>query len=126
VSNASDIGSSNPSGALSDLATAASLNPLSADPARLAGTIALQTGDFQVAEQRFRQAISREPGGWFAWLGDGLAASELGDAGRARRDFTVALSINDRQPAIKQALARVATGHPITPAQAFGALVYAQ
>ena len=69
-------------------------------PGRLAGTIALQNSEYTVAQQRFRQSIEREPGGWFSWLGAGLAASGLGQTSRAERDFRVALSINRRQPAI--------------------------
>jgi Flp pilus assembly protein TadD len=125
VSIASDLRQQRPAAALRDLATAAKLNPLSADPARLAGTIALQTGRFAVAEQRFRQAISREPGGWFAWLGAGLAASALGDSATARHDFVLAASINSRQPAVREALAQVGSTHPLTPAAAFDMLVLA-
>jgi hypothetical protein len=126
VSLASDVRFTDPAAALSDLSTAASLNPLSAVPARLAGTIALQNGHFAVAEQRFRQSIDRERGGWFAWLGEGLAASGLGQRDRAHRDFEAALKINHRQPAIGQALQRVYTKTPLTSAQAFTLLVLIQ
>ena len=63
VSIASDLTASNPAGALQALDTAARLNPLSADPGRVAGTIALHNGLYAVAEQRFAQAIARDPGG---------------------------------------------------------------
>jgi hypothetical protein len=126
ISVASDIAASDPRAALSDLATAADLNPLSAEPGRLAGTIALQAGLPGVAESRFKQAIAREPGGWFAWLGAGLAASALGDRASARADFVVAARINTRQPAIAEALSRVDGKHPLTPAQALRALIYAR
>ena len=126
LSLASDISQRNPAGALRDLKAAAKLDPLSADPGRLGGTIALQTGEYAVAERRFRQAIRREPGGWFSWLGDGLAASERGDRARALHDFEVAASINSLQPALKQALARVYDRQPLTPAEAFQMLVLAQ
>jgi hypothetical protein len=123
VSIASDLRQRNPRAALHDLATAASLNPLSAEPGRLAGTIALQTGNFTEAETRFRQAIDREPGGWYGWLGDGLAASALGDGARAAHDYAVAAAINSRSSVIKAALARVNTTHPLTPSAALGMLV---
>lgn len=113
----------NPGTALKDLGRAAVLNPLSAEPDRIAGALALQTSDFTVAEQRFRRAIARERGGWFAWLGDGLAASAIGDAARARHDYDVAKSINSLQPAVVQARADVDTTHPLTPQQAFRLLV---
>ena len=126
VSTASNVRSSSPGAALGRLDTAADLNPLSADPGRLGGTIALQSGLFLQAERRFRQAISREPGGWFSWLGDGLAASALGDEQRAHHDYAVAASINAHQPAVTQALARVNSLHPLTASEAFRLFVLTQ
>ena len=123
VSTASDVAARNPTTALSDLSKAADLNPLSADPGRLGGTIALRHGLFDEAEHRFRQAIDREPGGWYAWLGAGLAASALGDNVQAQHDFEVAARIDKDQPAVHEALARVNTTHPLTPAEAFKLLV---
>jgi tetratricopeptide (TPR) repeat protein len=122
VSIASDAAARDPVAALAELATAADLNPWNPEPGRLAGTMALQAGRFSEAERRFHQAISREPGGWYAWLGDGLAASALGDRARASRDFNVAESINDRQPVLRDALARVYGLHPLTFAEATHAL----
>jgi O-Antigen ligase len=126
VSTASDIRQHNPAAALRDLAVASDLNPLSSDPGRLAGTIALQTGQFREAEGRFQEAISREPGAWFSWLGHGLAASELGDAAGARRDFATAVLINARQPADTEALRRVDSRAPLTPSEAIRLLLTAQ
>ena len=122
MSAASAIRQSNPNAALDRLATAADLNPLSPDPTRLAGVIALQTDQFTIAQDRFRQTIDREPGGWFGWLGAGLAASALGQHDRAYRDFRTAASINAVQPGIMQALDAVYTNHPLTAAQVFGIL----
>jgi O-antigen ligase len=126
VSTASDIRQQNPEAALRDLAVASDLNPLSPQPGRLAGTIALQTGQLTEARSRFQEAISREPGAWFDWLGDGLAASELGDAASARRDFATAVRINSRQPADTEALRRVDSRTPLTTAEAFKLLLTAQ
>ncbi len=123
VSIADNIQSRNPRAALSDFEDAASLNPLSAVPGRLAGALALTIGDDRTAAQRFRQSISAEPGGWFAWLGAGLAASALGDRAAARSDFERAHAINTQQPAIRVALARVDTAHPLTSAVALRLLV---
>jgi Flp pilus assembly protein TadD len=120
---ASDLRQRNPQAALSALRKAAQLNPLSAAPGRLGGTIALQAGLYLQAEKEFRQAIAREPGGWFSWFGDGLAASVLGDTARARHDFDVAVSIQRPQPAVRTALARVNSLHPLTPAEALSMLV---
>jgi hypothetical protein len=118
VSTASDVAARSPAQALRDLSTAADLNPLSSDPARLAGTIALSTNQFPTARARFEQAIARDPCGWYAWLGAGLAASAQGDRELARHDFAVAASINPRQPVIQQALGRVNSSRPVSPADA--------
>jgi O-Antigen ligase len=126
VSTASNVSAKNPSAALHDLKLAAKLNPLSADADRLAGAIALRNGLYDEAQRRFSQAIAREPGGWYAWLGEGLAASALGDSARAHRAFEHAGRIDDRQPAVEVALARVNTTHPLTPAEAFRLLVLAK
>jgi tetratricopeptide (TPR) repeat protein len=125
VSQASDVAARDPLAALRSLDRASKLNPLSAVPGRLGGRLALELRRYEDAERRFRQSIDREPGGWFSWLGDGLAASMLGDRTRARHDFEVAASIQKRQPAISQALARVDSAHPLSPAEALGNLVIA-
>lgn len=114
----SDLQQSNPTRALHDLSLSADLNPLSADPGRLAGTIALTDQRYVTARERFDQAMSRDPGGWYAWFGAGLAASELGNRAQARRDFRTAASMNPREPTIARALADVETKHPLAPAEA--------
>ncbi len=126
TSLASDLAPTNPTAALRDLSAAASLNPLSATPVRLAGTIALASGRFAVASQRFQQSLDRERGGWYAWLGAGLSASALGQPERARRDFEAAYRIDRQQPAIGQALARAHTAHPLTYPQAEKLLILHQ
>jgi hypothetical protein len=123
VSLASNIRGTNPTAALHDLKIAAELNPLDSVPGRLAGTIALENGQYAVAERRFEQSISRERLGWFAWLGEGLAASALGQREQAHTDFVTANSINSRQPAIQEALTRVYSHAPLTSAEAFKLLV---
>jgi O-Antigen ligase/Tetratricopeptide repeat len=118
VSIASDLRQTDPARALHVLQTAADLNPLSADPGRLAGTIALQTGRYSVARERFQQAISREPGGWYAWLGAGLAASALGDRAAARHYLEMAAAIDSMDSVIGGALDRVDSTHPLSPTDA--------
>ncbi len=118
VSIASNLRQSDPARALHVLQTAADLNPLNADPGRIAGTIALQTGQYAIARERFQQSISREPGGWYAWLGAGLAASALGDRAAARHDLEMAKSIDSKDAVISAALDRVDSDHPLSPADA--------
>jgi tetratricopeptide (TPR) repeat protein len=114
----SNLGAGDPAGALHHLSISADLNPLSADPGRLAGTIALTDGRYAAARQRFGQSISRDPGGWYAWFGAGLAASALGDRAQARRDFQTAASINPMEPTIRRALSDLYGRHPLAPGEA--------
>ncbi|MGI8714999.1 MAG: O-antigen ligase family protein [Solirubrobacteraceae bacterium] len=119
VSMGADASATNTSVALTHLARAADLNPLSSVPGRLAGAYALRAGLYAVAAQRFAQSTTREPGGWFAWLGAGLAASAQGHARAAHSDFQTADRIDARQPAVSAALSRVYGRHPLTSAEAF-------
>ncbi len=118
VSTASNLRQSDPAQALRELAVAADLNPLSANPGRLAGTIALTSQDYATAVQRFGQATGRDPDGWYAWFGAGLARSALGDRTRARTDFTRAAAINPKEHVIGRALALIDTAHPLSPVAA--------
>jgi hypothetical protein len=106
-----------PDAALSMLRKAADLDPLSATPGRSAGTIALNTAEYRSAQSWFVQVVSRDPGGWFGWFGEGLASSALGDRSLAHSELARALSINSKQPIIREALARVYSPHPVTPVQ---------
>ncbi len=123
VSLATNAAPRDPTQALVDLRTAGELNPLNPDPGRLGGTIALETGQYREAERQFAQATQREPGGWYAWLGAGLAASALGRTSVATHDLRVAASINTHVPVIRKALARVGGPHPLAPVDALRMLV---
>lgn len=123
VSIASNLGARQPGAALAHLNTAAQLNPLSADPGRLGGVIALEAGLYVQAQHFFTQAVARDPGGWFGWFGAGIAASALGRPALARHDLRVAEGIDDTQPVIEEALSRVDTTHPLTPLQALRGVV---
>jgi hypothetical protein len=115
VSIATGVGGRDPVAALQDLSRAASLDPLSAEPGEVAGLIALGRGDMATAEQRFGQAISRDPGSWLPWAGRALAASALGNTGAAYHDFVTARSIDSSQAAIQVGLGRVRSRHPLGP-----------
>jgi hypothetical protein len=118
VSIATNLRDSDPAKALDDLRIAAELNPLNADPGRTGGTIALQIGQYDTARERFEQAIARDRGGWYAWLGAGLAASASGNRALARRDLEVAASIDTKDAVVGEALARVDSAHPLSPVDA--------
>jgi O-Antigen ligase len=109
----SDLGQSDPAKALHALSIAADLNPLSANPSRLAGTIALSNRSYGAARGRFNEAISRDPGGWYAWFGAGLAASAFGDRTQARRDVQAAASIDPRNALIAGTLADLDAGRQL-------------
>jgi hypothetical protein len=123
VSTANDIRTENPAQALSDLRIAAELNPLSSEPGKLAGTIALQTVHYRTAQARFAQAIAREPEDWYAWFGAGLAASALDQRAAARAKLRRAAQINAINPAIRQVLQLAGTRRPISPAAALQRLL---
>jgi hypothetical protein len=126
VQVASRASATNSAAAIDDLRLAAKLNPLSSDPGRLAGAIALRNGRWTLALRQFRNSISAEPGGWFSWLGAGLAESALGEPEQAHQDFVVAKRINARQPAVQDALQRVFSKTPLTSDEAFKLLVLLQ
>jgi hypothetical protein len=119
VSIATNLEGSDPASALQHLRTAEQLNPLDSDPGRLAGSIALISGDPHTALISYQRSIRREPGGWFSWLGAGLASSALHRPRQAHRELEVARHINSNEPAIDDALARVYSRHPLTPVQDF-------
>jgi hypothetical protein len=125
VDRASSIGARDPAAAYTALRRSHHLDPLSSDPGVVGGTIALEDGQWDIAAGWFEQAIAKEPGSWFAWLGAGLVASAQGDRVRAKQDFGRARSINSVQPAVQEAAARVDEPHPLTPQQALSQLVFA-
>jgi hypothetical protein len=114
-----------PSAALSMLKRAADLDPLSASPGRAAGTIALSTGNYRSAQSWFAQVLARDPGGWFGWFGEGLAASALSDRNLAHAQLAKARSINTQQPIIRRALTQVYSRHPMTPLQGLHGIISA-
>jgi hypothetical protein len=109
---------------LADFRSSHRLDPLMSDPGTLGGTVALLNGRDAAAAAWYRQSIAREPGGWVAWLGRGLAASAQGQVDQARRAFAVAHHLESHQPVTADALRRVGTRHPLTPTQAFAEINY--
>ena len=66
-----------PSAAYNRLEHAADLDPFSAEPFVIEGSIALQRGDLPVARRAFGEAINREPKGWYPYFQLGLAAASI-------------------------------------------------
>jgi hypothetical protein len=124
INIATSASHSDPSASLADFRTAHSLNPLMSDPGILGGTVALINGrDFE-ASGLFRQALAREPGDWYGWLGRGLAASAQGEVGAARHSYAVALRLNARQAVVQNAVHQVGTKHPLNVTQALAQINY--
>jgi tetratricopeptide (TPR) repeat protein len=111
-----------PARAFARLDHAAGLNPLSSRPQLVAGVIALELGRPRVAERRFRAALDRDGGDWFAFFGRGLAASALGQHSNARANYERARSLDPAEPLVREALRRVGTADPLTAREAFGSL----
>ena len=63
---------------------AASLNPLSAEPFVLQGSMALQIGDSDLARRAFERALDREPQNWYAYLQLAMLEGSLGNTAAAR------------------------------------------
>jgi len=122
VASASDGWRADPARAFARLDRAARLNPLSAQPALVAGTIALELHEPAAAERRFAQALERDPDDWFAYFGQGLAASAAGERDRAGEYYRQARRLDPREPLLGEALKRVDGRRPLTVGEAFGAL----
>lgn len=113
---------SDPARAFERLDRAADLNPLSSRPELVAGVIALELGRSRVADRRFRAALERDEGDWFAYFGRGLALSALGERARARLQYERARSLDPAEPLVREALSRVGGRDPLTAQEAFGRL----
>jgi Flp pilus assembly protein TadD len=113
---------SDPARAFERLDRAADLNPLSARPELVAGVIALELRRSGAAEERFSRALERDGGDWFAWFGRGLATSALGDRARARAWYRRAHALDPAEPLVREALARLNGGDPLTAEEAIARL----
>jgi hypothetical protein len=114
--SAADGWPADPEKALSRLESARELNPLSARPDLVAGTIAIRDGDEEAARAAFARASEREPTNWYALLELGTLDIAAGrtEAGIARlRD---ARSLNPDESLIAIALRRARGDDPLTSA----------
>jgi tetratricopeptide (TPR) repeat protein len=99
--------------AFRSLDTAASLNPLSATPKLLAGSIALRLGRSQESMRYFREAIGREPGDAYAHLELGALLAESGARPEAIATLSEARRLDPRDDLTAQVLRRVRMGKPV-------------
>jgi len=96
-----------PESAYSRLDLASRLDPLSAKPLVLKGSIALRRHDWAVASAALSEATEREPDNWYAHLQLGVLAGATGDFAAADRQLGEARRLNPLEPiaALTQRLA---------------------
>ncbi len=99
------------------LERAAKLNPLSATPETLAGSIALRFGDLPRADAAFARALERVPDDQYATLERGAIASALGRRDRAARALARAVELAPRDALAREALRIVRRGGTIEIAE---------
>jgi hypothetical protein len=106
VQSAARVWRTSPATAYARLDQAARLNPLSAEPNLIAGTIALRLNELGRARTQFRLALQRAPGDAYATLELGAIASSRGEAALGLRLLRRAAALNPRSALTEQALAR--------------------
>jgi tetratricopeptide (TPR) repeat protein len=114
VESAARIWPHAPRAAYSRLQDAARLNPLSAQPYLVAGSIALRFEDLPLADRRFSQALARSPNDAYATLERGAIASSRGERPQALRLLQRAVELDPRSGLSRQALSRVREGRRVS------------
>jgi hypothetical protein len=99
--------------AFRSLDTAASLNPLTATPKLLAGSIALRLGRPEDSIRYFREAIERDPGDSYAHLELGALLAEAGRRPEAVATLAEARRLDPRDDLTALVLNRVRKGKPV-------------
>jgi tetratricopeptide (TPR) repeat protein len=102
-----------PAAAFDDLDSAASLNPLSATPKLLGGSIALRLGRRAQAERLFRAALARDPRDAYAHLELGALLAERGRRAEAIAALTRATTLDPRDDLAAATLRRVRRGRRV-------------
>jgi tetratricopeptide (TPR) repeat protein len=105
--------STSPTHAFDSLDSAASLNPLSATPKLLAGSIALRLGREADSQRYFRAAIERDPGDAYAHLELGALLAQAGHRGEAIVTLERAAALDPRDDLTAGVLRRVRRGKPV-------------
>jgi O-antigen ligase len=102
-----------PSGAFDTLDSAASLNPLSATPKLLAGSIAQRLGRGSLAERYFREALERDPRDAYAHLELGGLLAQAGRRPEAIVILTAGRRLDPRDDLTATVLRRVRAGKKV-------------
>jgi O-antigen ligase len=102
-----------PLAAFARLERSAELNPFSAAPETLAGSIALRFGDLPRADAAFARALERVPDDQYATLERGAIASTLGRRDQAERTLVRAVALAPRDPLAREALRIVRRGRKV-------------
>jgi tetratricopeptide (TPR) repeat protein len=110
VEQAARIWTRSPGTAYARLEDAAGLNPLSAQPNLVAGSIALRRGELGRGDREFARALSRSSDDAYATLERGAIASTRGERARALALLTRAATLNPRDLLTRQALDIVRRG----------------
>lgn len=113
VQSAASVWRSSPSTAYARLRQAGRLNPLSAEPSSIAGTIAVRLDEPGRAGRQFQQALNRVPGDAYATLELGAIASSRGESAAALRLLRRAAALNPRSALTEQALETARRGERI-------------
>lgn len=95
------------------LSEAARLNPLSAEPDVIAGTIALRLDELGRAQSDFEAALRRTPEESYATLELGAIASSRGDRARALTLLERVLELDPKYQIAREALAVTRSGHRV-------------
>ena len=112
ASRAAETWGERPDAALSDLDTAADIDPLSAAPPLGEAVIALELGRTDRAVASFEEAWDRDPKGWFAPYELALIAANEGDTEKALELLDRARRLNPRDPEIPYAGRAIRDGVP--------------
>jgi hypothetical protein len=97
-SSQSDFRAGNPKAALSDVATAQTLEPYAATPRLQRALILEASKDLPAARVAIAQAAAREPTNWRIWLIRARIDAESGHALAAVRDYRRAHGLNPKSP----------------------------
>jgi tetratricopeptide (TPR) repeat protein len=113
VHNAAQVWARSPSIAYARLNEAAKLNPLSAEPYVVAGSVALRYGELSRADHEFARALRRAPDEEYATLERGAIASQRGHSALALALISRALKLYPHNGLAREALEGIRAGERV-------------